>query len=85
MRNHKFKKKDIKKIAAKKVVILVAVVIMAQKHMKRLVFFSYIHKIQIRCVSYITYIHTTTHIYIHTLGLQEGNLKNYIMSHSAHF
>lgn len=62
------------KIMAKKVAILVVIVIMAQKHTKKLVIFSYIHTnyIHIRCVRYITYIHTTTDVYIHTTWDPEG-------------
>lgn len=57
----KFKKKEHKKNSGKKVVILVAVVIMAQKHMKRLVVFSYIHKVSSNKMFKIYYIYTHNH------------------------
>lgn len=60
-----------------------AVVIMAQKHMKKHVVFSYIHKVSSNKMCKIYYIYTHSHTYIHTHTWAPGgkleNLHNKIL------
>ena len=49
---------------------------MAQKHMKKLVVFSYIHKVSSNKMCKIYYIYTHNHTYIHAPGGKLENLHN---------